>query len=70
MDRASVTLGAPDSSAGIMDGSVIWNSSISERSQAESTSVDVDRIGKTLSQHEAARHVQSRGRSEERGSST
>ena len=53
MGRASVTLGAPDSSAGIMDGFSIGTRQIGEES-GRSPSAGVDRTGKTLSQHEAA----------------
>ena len=52
MGRASVTLGAPDSSAGIMDGFVIGTHQIGKDS-GRSASAGADRIGKTLSQRES-----------------
>jgi len=52
MGRASVALGAPDSSSGIMDGFVIGTHQIGKDS-GRSPSVGADRIGKTLSSHEA-----------------
>lgn len=52
MGRASVTLGAPDSSAGIMDRFIIGTHQIGEQS-GPSPSAGADGIGKTLSQHEA-----------------
>ena len=53
MDRASVTLGTPDSSAGIMDGSVIGIHRLEKESGGSASAVS-DRIDKTLSQYEAA----------------
>jgi hypothetical protein len=52
MDRASVTFGAPHSSARIMDGFVIGTPQIGNDS-GRSASAGVDRIGKPLSQHSA-----------------
>ena len=52
MGRASVTLGAPDSSSGIMDGFVVGTHQVGEGS-GRSASAGTARIGKPLSQHEA-----------------
>lgn len=62
MGRASVTLGTPDSSAGIMDGFAIGTYPVGEES-GRSTSAGADRIGKALSQHET---VKSGGQNEEK----
>ena len=53
MGGTSVALGAPDSCAGIMDGLVIGTRQVGEES-GRSPSAGADRIGKTLSQHQAA----------------
>lgn len=52
MGRASVTVGAPDSSSGFVDGSVIGTHRFRKES-GRSSSFGIDRIGKALSQHEA-----------------
>ncbi len=53
MDCASVTLGMPDGSAGIMDGSVIGTHRFGMES-GRSSSFGVDRAGQTLLQHQAS----------------
>lgn len=52
MGRASVALGTPDSSSGIMDGSVIGTHLFNGES-GRGSSLGVDRVGQTLSQPEA-----------------
>lgn len=52
MGRASVTLGAPDSSAGVMDGFIIGTHRFRKGSERTSC-FGVDRIGKAVSEHEA-----------------
>lgn len=54
MGRASVALGAPDGSSGIMDGSVITTHAFNERS-SRSSPFGVDRVGGTHSQAEASK---------------
>lgn len=54
MGRASVALGAPDGSSGIMDGSVISTHVFGGRS-GRSSPFGVDRVGQTLSQAEASK---------------
>ena len=54
MGRASVALGAPDGSSGIMDGSAITTHGFNERS-GRSAPFGVDRVGQTLSQVEASK---------------
>ena len=51
MDRTSVALGAPDSSSGFMDGSVIGTHRL-RKEPDRSSFFGVDRIGRALSQHE------------------
>lgn len=53
MGRASVALGAPDSSSGIMDGSVIGTHLIGKES-IRSSSFGIDRVGQALPQPEAS----------------
>lgn len=53
MGRASVALGASDGSSGIMDGSII-RTHLFNRGADRSTSVDVDRVGQTLSRPKAS----------------
>jgi hypothetical protein len=48
MGRASVALGAPDSSAGIMDGSVI-GTHLFDKDSSRSPSFGIDRVGQALS---------------------
>jgi len=54
MGRASVALGAPDGSSGIMDGSVITTRVFRERPSRDAP-LGVDRVGQTLSQPEASK---------------
>ena len=53
MGCASVTIGAPDSGAGIMDGFVIGTLQIGKESGRNSPFC-ADRVGQTLSQHQAS----------------
>ena len=53
MGRASVALGAPDSSSGIMDGSAI-GIPFFESESGRSSPFGVERIGQSLSRPEAA----------------
>jgi hypothetical protein len=53
MGRASVALGAPDSSSGIMDGSVI-GIRLFDTESGRSSPFGVDRIGQSLWQPEAS----------------
>ena len=53
MGRASVTLGTSDSNSSIMDGFVIGTHLIRKES-GRSSPFGVDRVGQTLSQHEAS----------------
>ena len=64
MDCASVTLGTPDSSAGIMDGSVIGTHRFGKES-GRSSPFGPDRAGQTLSQHHASAFQQYSQKAEE-----